>query len=250
MLGEKIKELRTKKNISQKELADRLFVSDKTVSSWEINRTEPSLDLVVEICNILDVSVAKFLYEDNKNNIETEIKVKISEDEYNTLKSFLDKNAEFVKNNHQLDTYYEPTYRKFVPEDMSQSVDEWLRIGERGNRTILNYKHWHEDKYCDEYEVEIDNKENLDKIFGVLGLNKIAVVDKVRLTYLYLGKYEIALDFVKDLGHFVEIEVKKYESSALEEYDNLISLTKELNINLANIDKRGYPYHVIFNNRK
>ena len=67
MLGEKIKELRTKKNISQKELADRLFVSDKTLSSWEINRTEPSLDLVVEICNILDVSVAKFLYEDNKS---------------------------------------------------------------------------------------------------------------------------------------------------------------------------------------
>lgn len=33
--GEFITELRKEKNLTQKELADQLFVSDKTVSKWE-----------------------------------------------------------------------------------------------------------------------------------------------------------------------------------------------------------------------
>lgn len=52
--------------------------------------------------------------------------------------------------------------------------------------------------YCDEYEVEIDNETNLVKIFKILGLEEIAVVDKTRNTYLYLDKYEVALDHVKN----------------------------------------------------
>ena len=49
LLGDKIKEIRKGKNISQQELADKLFVSDKTISSWEKNRTEPNLDMIVKI---------------------------------------------------------------------------------------------------------------------------------------------------------------------------------------------------------
>lgn len=32
--------------------------------------------------------------------------------------------------------------------------------------------------YCDEYEVEIDDEDNLNKIFLILGLEEIALVDK------------------------------------------------------------------------
>lgn len=102
--------------------------------------------------------------------------------------------------------------------------------------------------YCDEYEVEIDNEENLDKIFKVLGLEPIAVVDKLRNTYYYLDKYEVALDYVKDLDYFIEIEVKEYTSDTILEYDKLLKIAKDLGLNLNNIDKRGYPYHIIYNN--
>lgn len=100
--------------------------------------------------------------------------------------------------------------------------------------------------YCDEYEVEIDNKENLDRIFNVLGLEQIAVVDKTRVNYLYLDKYEISLDFVKTLGYFIEIEVKKFTKELIDEYNDILKLAKDLNLNLDNIDKRGYPYHIIY----
>ena len=210
MLGDRLKEIRKTKNISQQDLADKLFVSDKTVSSWENNRTEPNLDMVVKICDILDISVGHLLYENtDRNAIETEIKVKLEKEEYQSLKTFFDKEATLQKHNHQVDTYYEPTYRRFVPENLQEDVNEWLRIGKRGNKIILNYKNWHENKYCDEYEVEIDDDQNLDKIFKSIGMKELTTVDKTRYMYLYLNKYEIALDDVKDLGYFIEIEIKK-----------------------------------------
>lgn len=246
MLGDRLKEIRKAKNISQQDLADKLFVSDKTVSSWENNRTEPNLDMVVKTCDILDISVGHLLYENtDRNAIETEIKVKLEKEEYQSLKTFFDKEATLQKHNHQVDTYYEPTYRRFVPENLQEDVNEWLRIGKRGNKIILNYKNWHENKYCDEYEVEIDDDQNLDKIFKSIGMKELTTVDKTRYMYLYLNKYEIALDDVKDLGYFIEIEIKKYDKSILEEYDDLLRLAKKFNLNLSKIDHRGYPYHMI-----
>ena len=55
------------------------------------------------------------------------------------------------------------------------------------------------------------------------------------------------MDYVDNLGYFIEIEVKKYDDYAIKEYDNLIKIAKDLNLNLNNIDKKGYPYHIIYN---
>lgn len=136
-----------------------------------------------------------------------------------------------------MDRYYQPTYRRFL-KSSDETINEWLRIGIRENKKILNYKNWHQSMYCDEYEVEIDDEDNLNKIFLILCLEEIALVDKKRKTYIYQDKYEIALDAVEQLGNFIEIEVKKYDASAIQEYDELLKLAKHLN----NIDKRGYPY--------
>lgn len=86
----------------------------------------------------------------------------------------------------------------------------------------------------------------MDRISNVLSLEQIAVVDKTRVNYLYLDKYEISLDFVKTLGYFIEIEVKKYTKELIDEYNDILKLAKDLNLNLDNIDKRGYPYHIIY----
>jgi len=48
----------------------------------------------------------------------------------------------------------------------------------------------------------------LDRIFNVLNLEKIAVVDKTRVNYFYLVNMKFFLDFVKTFGYFIEIEVK------------------------------------------
>ncbi len=245
-LGNRISKLRKSKKLTQQQLADKLFVTDKTISSWEANRTEPNLEMIIRLGEILESSAGYLLYGDNqKNDIETEIKIKLSKEEFARLESIMKLNAQFLKSSKQLDTYYQPMHRKFLKNEKNH-ITEWLRIGIRGNKKILNYKNWHDNMYCDEYEVEIDDEENLDRILKILGLEIIAVVNKVRNTYFYLDKYEVALDYVDNLGYFIEIEVKNYTQTAIKEYEGLIKIVKDLGLDLNNIDKRGYPYHVIY----
>lgn len=79
-IGSRITNLRKKKQETQESLAKKLFVSEKTIASWESNRTEPSLEMLVKLSEILDCSVAYFVYGDNtKSDIETEIRIKLSE---------------------------------------------------------------------------------------------------------------------------------------------------------------------------
>lgn len=67
--GNIIKNLREQKDITQKELADKLCVSDKTVSKWETNRGLPDISVIAELAEALNVSVTE-LFTGNiaKNN--------------------------------------------------------------------------------------------------------------------------------------------------------------------------------------
>ena len=113
-LGNRIMNLRKKKSLSQQELANNLFVTDKTISSWEKNRTEPGLEMIIKLSEVLDCSASYLIYGDiNKNDIETEIKVKLSKKEFEELKIFMKNNAKFVSEVRQIDTYYEPTIEVF-----------------------------------------------------------------------------------------------------------------------------------------
>ena len=94
----------------------------------------------------------------------------------------------------------------------------------------------------------MDDSINLKKIFKVLGLEEIAYVDKIRRIYKYKDKYEISLDIVKKLGYFVEIEIKKYNKDLSLEYDELLKVVKNFGLNLNNIDRRGYPYYMVYKN--
>ena len=46
-LGRFIRELRTELNMTQQELADKIEVSDKTISKWENGRGMPDISLLI-----------------------------------------------------------------------------------------------------------------------------------------------------------------------------------------------------------
>ena len=48
-----VTELRKKKNLTQKDLAEKLYVSDKTVSKWERGKSYPDLQILVSMSNQL-----------------------------------------------------------------------------------------------------------------------------------------------------------------------------------------------------
>jgi len=56
MLGEKIKELRIARKLNQVELAAKLGVSKQTVSNWENNNIQPSIDTLIKISTFFKVT--------------------------------------------------------------------------------------------------------------------------------------------------------------------------------------------------
>lgn len=60
-LGTFIAELRKEKGYTQKELAERLFVSDKAVSKWETGASIPDTCLLIPLADLLGVTVTELL---------------------------------------------------------------------------------------------------------------------------------------------------------------------------------------------
>jgi len=53
--------LRKEKGITQKELAEQLFISDKAVSKWETAVSIPNIDLLIPLADLLGVTVTELL---------------------------------------------------------------------------------------------------------------------------------------------------------------------------------------------
>ena len=59
--GAFVAEMRKRKGWTQKELADRLFVSDKAVSKWERGLSIPNAALLMPLAEVLEVTVTELL---------------------------------------------------------------------------------------------------------------------------------------------------------------------------------------------
>lgn len=54
--GEKVKELRTERGLSQKQLADKLGVATNTVSQYESGKSKTSIDVLANLAVELDTT--------------------------------------------------------------------------------------------------------------------------------------------------------------------------------------------------
>ena len=70
-IGKFILECRKNKKLTQSELAEKLGVTDKSISNWENGRNMPDLSLFKPLCEILDISINDLISGE-----------KISEDKY------------------------------------------------------------------------------------------------------------------------------------------------------------------------
>ena len=56
MLGNRIKELRKEFGLSQVDLAARMEVTKQTISNWENENIQPSVDMLVGLANVFNVT--------------------------------------------------------------------------------------------------------------------------------------------------------------------------------------------------
>ncbi len=178
-------------------------------------------------------------------NKEVEIKFKISKDKFQELEEFLTRNADFISETKQTDTYFSPKGKSFILSN--GFIYEWLRLRVEDSTNILTYKLAHDGenkkgREKDEYETEIKNVDQMRKILEALKFEVLVKFDKHRKSYKYKNNFEISLDKVSGLGHFIEIEMKgKFDT--LERVEKMLeNMANELGLNLSNESFFGYPH--------
>ena len=68
-IGETIQRLRTKRRLSQEQLAELVGVSRQAVSKWELNAALPDTDKLVPLARALGVSVDELLGNVSENGV-------------------------------------------------------------------------------------------------------------------------------------------------------------------------------------
>lgn len=152
---------------------------------------------------------------------------------------------------HQIDTYYDN------PEDSlfkdPNNINIWIRIREENGKLIFTYKHWLPEEakiktYCEEKEYPMNSKQELPKYLKELGFNgnfvPFIVTDKKRQCFAYKD-CEIAIDEVKGLGSYIEIEYKGKNNDDVDMIRKFLNeVLIEINAKVGPADQNGYAYQI------
>ena len=90
-IGKFIAKSRKKQHLTQIELADRLGVTDKSVSRWENGKTMPDVALIQQLCQELKITVTELLNGEELSQAEYQDVI-----EKNMLKLVKDKNNQKI----------------------------------------------------------------------------------------------------------------------------------------------------------
>ncbi len=188
-------------------------------------------------------------------NIEIEQKYKV--ENAARLLEVLERDADYLYTEHQVDEYFNAPHRNFLamgPQDGDSGpskIVEWLRLRNADGVGSINYKFWHKDEqyiahHCDEYESKVDDTEQVRRILLALNFASMVVVDKQRKAWKY-KEYEVCIDTVKGIGEFVELEYKGIDPSADPKKiaGEMKAWLESLGCGAVN-DQRGYPFHLLF----
>ena len=61
-IGKNIRDLRIQRNMTQDELAEKLFVTRQTVSNYETGKSRPDIEMLERIAEVLDADIRQVLY--------------------------------------------------------------------------------------------------------------------------------------------------------------------------------------------
>ena len=175
------------------------------------------------------------------NSQEIEIKTPISRKAFLRILKCLRKNTKFIKFSKLVDTYYTPFGRLFLKP---KYPCEWLSLRQRNGKVTINYKHWYPEgkevtTHCDEYETDLGNINQFRKILTKLKFEKLVTVNKNRQIFVK-DSLEIALDHVKYLGYYIEIESLSNSGGVDKTRENILNFAKELGVNKITNVPGGY----------
>lgn len=130
-LGQKIKKLRIEKNLTQKDLADRLYVTFQTVSKWENDENEPDVSTLRELSKVFDCSLDYLLSED-----EVKEKLVVEDTPIPTKETVII---------HQKELHVCERCKKDIPEDELEMEDVVVGHAGGGRRSVYRQAYYHKE---------------------------------------------------------------------------------------------------------
>ena len=73
-IGKNIRELRIRKNMTQDDLAEKLFVTRQTVSNYETGKSRPDVEMLLKIGEVLDADLQHLIYGPEKLRLTGDLK--------------------------------------------------------------------------------------------------------------------------------------------------------------------------------
>jgi transcriptional regulator with XRE-family HTH domain len=74
-IGENIKAIRQSKNMTQEELAGKIYTTRQTVSNYEKGRSDPDLETIKRIAEALETDASVLLYGDGRSEVFRILKI-------------------------------------------------------------------------------------------------------------------------------------------------------------------------------
>lgn len=168
--------------------------------------------------------------------IEVEIKARVEDPKY-IERTIISLGAAPIGIENQADTYYNSSSYDF------EKTDEALRIRAQDSKYFLTYKGPKMDsisKTRKEFEVEIHDANVMGDILSSLGFSPVATIVKRRKIYR-IWDFSIALDNVRSLGDFIEVEIVLRDSNNYEEkVESIFRFINKLGINRESTVRESY----------
>lgn len=177
-----------------------------------------------------------------KVKMEIEIKLKVTKNMFEEVKSKLEKEGKRKKEKEQHDIYFSPENPNFFGKEEN---DECLRIRIQNDKYIFCYKkiifgNQEEDIHLIEHETVFESLEEMKKILACLNIKEVITLHKKRISYIYQEIAEISFDEVDDLGYFIELEILDSKENVEQANIKLQQIMKTLGLNKEDRDLTGY----------
>ena len=221
-IGNFISKKRIEKGLKQKELAEILYVTDKTISRWENGNYMPDLSILIKLAETLNVSVYELLLgeelvEKESTNIETEIRFLYSLSEENKILSYLNKFQELtykgcfdettIQYNHPMKEY------NYYSKEIDARFRERTTKNNEIKKTMITYKRRGENflneeiNSEEEVEVSIDYKDTDNLLYLLKDVLHMELVESYsRRRHVYSNE---DIEVVVDIYPFmIAIEVE------------------------------------------
>ena len=211
-MGKLIAKKRKELKMTQSDLADKLYVTNKTISRWETGNYMPDLSIIVSLSEILNISTYELLIgeellnKESVNNIETETRVLFSlSEEYKIIEylkkmddlsyrgKFYEKTLQYNHPDRNIDFYSKEIDARFrVRVTKNENIEKCMISYKRRGKDFLNEDINNEE----EVEVKVDYKDfnNLKHILeNILNMELVESYERYRYVF-YNEDIEIDVD--------------------------------------------------------